>query len=145
MQKTTVPPCKPAVTPGKVRALVNSQDGTRSALCVGRACENAQLETPRSGGTWEWSLPGHWQGLTHIHSSMETAHILCDPLWSKTPEGICTKALGWGSQGLQELTGTWESCREGYSQGCSPAPPGLLCPHGCLHGRCLTQLAGGKG
>lgn len=32
------------------------------------------------------------------------------------PEG---KALGWGSQGLQELTGTWEGCREGRMYPCS--------------------------
>lgn len=36
MQKKTVPPCKPAVTRRKVRALLNSQDGTRNALCVAR-------------------------------------------------------------------------------------------------------------
>lgn len=75
----TVPPCKPAATLRKVRALLNTQDGTRSALCVARACENGQLETTGCGGSLGIAT---WEALTMTDTHPQT---LCDTLWSNLP------------------------------------------------------------
>lgn len=81
-----MPPCKPAVGHKKGEDPLNSQVGTRNALCAAGACRNVRLETTSSGATaWELSLRRGRQGLMYVHGNMEIAPILPAMLWSKLP------------------------------------------------------------